>query len=257
MSTKKTKLENRDTLKNYFKNGSRPTASNFSSLIDSMINKADDGISKTRKDGLILAPEGEESDTVMSFSNKVGDLQGPNWSIALQQGANPGLGIMQPISPTESETRLFFNKDGNIGVHTQEPKTNFDVHGVLGVESRVGTYVLSTVPADGNWHDIITGLDGCNAFEIMAQVGKEKTGKYALLHANALSTFGRSRNRIRKTQAHYGWWWNKLSLRWRGSTYNYKLQIKTRSNYGKNQEIKFFATRLWDNDIMLLFNQKQ
>ena len=61
MSTKKTKLDNRETLKNYFKNGARPSEENFGSLIDSMINKADDGISKNLTDGLLLAPEGEDS----------------------------------------------------------------------------------------------------------------------------------------------------------------------------------------------------
>jgi len=90
----------------------------------------------------------------------------------------------------------------------------------------------------------------------MAQVGKEKTGKYALLHAHALSTFGKSRNKIKTTQAHYGWWWNKLALRWTGTTYNYSLQLKTRSNYGADQEVKFYITKLWDNEIMGLFNQQ-
>ena len=46
---------NRDSLKSVFTNGSRPNENNFGSLIDSMVNKVDDGISKNLKDGLILS----------------------------------------------------------------------------------------------------------------------------------------------------------------------------------------------------------
>lgn len=246
---------NRASLKTIFSNGSRPNENNFGSLIDSMVNKVDDGISKNIKDGLILSPESDESDRLISFYEKVQDDL-PQWGIELAQDGQQGLGFIQPITPTETKTRMFFEKSGNIGVGTTQPKTTFEVNGILGANSMVGTYELSTVPADGSWHNIITGLNGCCAFEIMAQVGKEKTGKYALVHAHALSTFGRSRNKIKITQAHYGWWWNKIALRWAGTTYNYSLQIKTRSNYGADQEIKFHVTKLWDNEIMTLFNQQ-
>jgi len=245
---------NRDTLKSIFSNGSRPDANNFASLIDSMINKVDDGISKNLENGLILSPEGKESDRLVSFYEKIQDNL-PRWSIELSQQQGQGLGIIEPISDEESPTRLFFQKGGNVGVNTTSPNTTLEVNGILGTSSRVGTYKMATIPADGHWHDIVTGLDGCNAFEIVAQVGKEKKGKYALLQANALSTFGRSRSKIRTVQAHYGWWWNKLSLRWRGSTFDYSLQLRTRSNYGADEHIKFYVTKLWDNDIMALFNK--
>ncbi|WP_340065861.1 hypothetical protein [Ascidiimonas aurantiaca] len=245
---------NRDTLKSIFSNGSRPDANNFASLIDSMINKVDDGISKNLEDGLILSPEGKESDRLVSFYEKIQDNL-PRWSIELVQQEGQGLGIIEPVSEEETPTRLFFQKGGNVGVNTTKPATTLEVNGILGASSRVGTYKMDTIPADGQWHDIVTNLDGCNAFEIVAQVGKEKKGKYALLQANALSTFGRSRSKIRTVQAHYGWWWNKLSLRWRGSTFNYSLQLRTRSNYGADEHIKFYVTKLWDNDIMSLFNK--
>lgn len=246
----------RESLKAIFSNGNRPNQNNFGSFIDSMVNKVDDGISKNIKDGLILSPEGDESDRLVSFYEKIQDDL-PQWGIQLAQDGQQGLGVIQPISATETKTKLFFEKGGNVGIDTTQPKTTFEVNGILGAKSRVGTYELSTVPADGSWHNIITGLNGCCAFEIMAQVGKEKTGKYSLVHAHALSTFGRSRNKIKTTQAHYGWWWNKIALRWTGTTYNYSLQMKTRSNYGADQEIKFHVTKLWDNEIMTLFNQQQ
>lgn len=246
---------NRASLKSFFSNGKRPDADSFDNLINSMVNKVDDGISKSLKDGLMLSTEGKESDRLISFYEKIQN-EFPEWSLELLDEQADGLGIVEPISDTEAPTRLFLKKGGNVGIHTTTPKTTFEVNGILGSESRVGTYKLSEVPADGSWHNIITNLDGCTAFEIMAQVGKEKTGKYALLHAHALSTFGKSRNKIKCTQAHYGWWWNKIALRWVGSTYDYSLQMRTRSNYGEDQFIKFYITKLWDNDIMSLFNEQ-
>ncbi len=250
----KIKLLNRNSLKTLFSAGARPKESNFSSLIDSMVNKIDDGISKNLDDGLILAPQGKESDRMISFYEGIED-EIPQWSFELNQKNDRGLSIVSPISKSEAVTSMYFQKTGPIGVGTKEPKTDFEVAGTLGTKARVGTYKLDTVPADGNWHDLITDLDGSAAFEIMAQVGKPKSGKHALLHAHALSTFGKSHSRIRKTQAYYGWCWNKMRIRFTGSTYNYKLQIKTRSNYGEGQEIKFHITKLWDTSTLDFFKQ--
>ncbi|MDO5968966.1 hypothetical protein Q4Q35_04025 [Flavivirga aquimarina] len=250
----KIKLLNRQSLKTLFRAGARPKESNFSSLIDSMINKIDDGISKTKEDGLILSPEGKESDKVLSVFESVED-ELPQWSLTLNQEEDKGLSIVAPVTKTEVTDVIHFQKTGAIGIGTKTPKTTLEIDGVLGVDSRIGTYKLASVPADGNWHDVITGLNGCAAFEVIAQVGKEKAGKYALLHAHAISTFGKSRHRIRRTQAYYGWFWNKIAIRFTGSTYNYKLQLKTRSDYGYSQKIHFHIVRLWDNNIMDLFKQ--
>jgi len=256
MSKRKSKLDNRPTLKNYFKNGTRPSEENFGSLIDSMINKVDDGISKNPNDGLLLAPEYEKSERALSFINRIGG-EYPNWSVSLVQGEDPGLGIVQPKSKdnTKDETRLFFHKNGNIGVHNTSPKTDLEVDGILGMQSRVGTYKLATVVADGKWHTILDNQEGSNAYEVVAHVGKKGTGRHALLHATALSVFGQ--NRIRRTQTWFGWWWwDRLAIRWKGSQKGYKLQLKTRSDYGKSIEIKYYITCLWNNDIMSLFDSE-
>jgi len=248
----KIKLLNRQSLKVLFTAGARPKESNFFSLIDSMVNKVDDGISKTEEDGLILSPEGKESNRVMSFYQNVED-DIPQWSIDLNQQDDKSLSIIAPITEKEHNNVIAFQKTGKVGIGTRKPKTTLEVNGTLGTNTRVGTYKIDTVPADGQWHDILFNLDGCVAFEIMAQVGKEKTGRHALLHAHAVSTFGKSHHRIRKTQAHYGWFWNKIAIRFTGSTYNYKLQLKTRSNYGDDIEIKYHITKLWDNQMNELF----
>ncbi|GAA3591311.1 hypothetical protein Q4Q39_15920 [Flavivirga amylovorans] len=248
----KIKLLNRQSLKTLFAAGARPKESNFSSLIDSMVNKIDDGISKNEEDGLILSPEGKESDRVISFYENVED-ELPQWSVELDQEENKGLSIIAPVTKTESTTAISFQKSGFVGIGTKKPRTSLEVEGMLGADTRIGTHKIGTVRADGDWHDVVTDLDGCIAFEVMAQVGKEKAGRYALLHAHALSTFGKSHHKIRKTQAYYGWFWNKIDIRFTGTTYNYKLQLKTRSNYGQGQNIQFHISKLWDNDMSTLF----
>ncbi len=273
--SKKIKLENRDTLKGYFRNGSRPNEENFESLIDSTINKLEDGISKDLDNGLLLAPVGETSDRTISFVNRIGS-EHPDWSISLQKGDSSGLAIVKPTGDDEKdEIKMFFHDNGNIGINTENPKTHLDVHGVMGIQSRVGTYKIGTVPANGKWQNVTEDLYGCHAFEVIAQAGGEEgEGKYALLHATALATHGQLVNRIRRTQAFFGWWyWNKLAIRWKRekitvsdlknednrSKYNYKyrLQLKTRSNYGKDIYIKYHITKLWDNEVMSLIDTIQ
>lgn len=247
-----TKLLNRQSLKAFFGAGTRPTAGHFGSLIDSMVNKLEDGIAKTPEDGLILSSEGKTSDRVLSFYDHMDDAL-PQWSVELDAKKDHGLSLVAPITETKEHTVLHVQKSGNIGVGTKQPRTTMEVNGVLGTDTRIGTHKLATVPADGHWHNVLTNLDGCVALEVVAQVGKPKTGKYALLHAYALSTFGRSHHKIRKTQAHYGWFWNKIAIRFTGSTYNYSLQLKTRSDYGAAQNIHFHITQLWNNDMMKHF----
>jgi hypothetical protein len=84
----------------------------------------------------------------------------------------------------------------------------------------------------------------------MAYAGVKGKGKYALLHATAISTFGKSRSKISKTCAYYGFWWNKITLRWIGETKDFRLQIKTKSNFGEGVKIHFKITKLWDNSFL-------
>lgn len=258
----KDKPLDRKSLNSLFSEGSRPNAENFESLIESMINKVDDRISKDIKDGLILASENDEPDIknperLLSFKRHILDSL-PAWSFDMENESREGLNLVETLSENESESRLFFKKGGNIGINTTTPRTTLEVDGVLGINTKVGTFQLATIPADGAWHDIVTDIKGCNGFEIVAQVGKEKTGRYALMQATALSTFGKSRSKIKSVQAHYNcWWWNKLAMRWNGNTYNYKLQLRTRSNYGPDTTIKYHITNIWSSEVLSLFNENE
>ena len=142
------------------------------------------------------------------------------------------------------------------------------------IEDKVNT--KGTMPADGKWHNVFqNALSDFHAYEIMASAkGKPTEGKYCLLHAIAISTFGNSNPKISKTCAHYGKRWNKISIRWesrknavnqpqeekwwynlplvRGrikgekNPYAYNLQMKTKSNYGSNSKISYHISKLWD-----------
>lgn len=252
-------LLNRETLKNFFRKGKFPSEVHFSDLIDSTVNKIDDGFAKSEQDGLQLAPQGESS-RLISFFEKVSDAL-PRWQLNLKkEEKSEGLSFDKVETgrdgQPETVSRLFLHQNGNVGVHTTEPAFPLEVNGAAAMKGRVGTCYAGQVEGDGKWHDIITGLDGVHAFEIVARIdGPPSQGKYAISHAIAVSAFGKSRNRIRQTRSHFGWFWNRIEMRWKGSIRDNNLQIRTRSHYGIDPElgvcmIRYHVTSLWDEERM-------
>jgi hypothetical protein len=126
-----------------------------------------------------------------------------------------------------------------------------EVEGFVGMQGRIGTYNSGSRPADGKWHTILENLDHCQAFEIMARTGKKGTGRFALMRAVALGVYGPRGSKIKKTQSYYGFFWNKLNLRWTGTTHEYNLEIRSNSNYGEEVNIHYTITRLWDDFLFL------
>lgn len=241
---------NRSSLKALFDNGCRPDGDNFASLIESMVNKVDDGISKDQENGLILSPEGNNSRKLISFYENLQE-DNADWVIKLSDGDNPGLSIAEPAADKPID-RLLFTKDGKSGINTDAPRTTFHVNGVLGTDSRVGTFNLSSIPADGQWYDIIIGIDDFSIFEIIAQAGTDKAHRHALLHSHVICRFNKSK--IRSVQSYKAWFfWNKLALRFKGKDDPRILQLRSRRDYGPNVTIKFHIVKLWDNGINALF----
>lgn len=236
-------VQNRSTLKSFFRKGQMPSEAHFNDLIESMINKVDDGMSKTIDDGLTLSPIGT-SNKLISFYKSIED-KNPAWSVEVDSGTSN-----LNFKDHKGDSVLTLNNQGRIGIQQNQPRYELDVNGVAGMTGRIGTLEQGQIPADGKWHEVVVDLDGCNAFEIMAGVGKQKTGKYALLHAIAISTYGKSRPKIRKTQAFYGVRCNKIQVRWRGTTYNYKLMMRTKCSYGSDHFVRFYLTNLWFDRFM-------
>jgi hypothetical protein len=245
-------LLTRSTLKNLFKRGMVPSEVNFADLIDSSVNKVDDGFSQSSTDGFMLAPQGPNN-RLISFYESIRD---PKAAFSISMNPSPhsqGLSF----NDDENNSMLFLRKGGNVGIGTTLPNFKLEVNGMTGMAGRVGTFAVGEIPADGRWHPIITDLEGVQAFEIMAHAaGRTGRGKYALSHAMALSTYGKGS--IRHVKASYGFFWRKISFRWTGTESNYRLEAKTAGNYGfldaeeKRQAVlRYWVAKLWDDSSML------
>jgi hypothetical protein len=233
---------NRATLRKFFKKGQIPREEHFYDLIDSTLNIIDEGFLKTSENGIEISLIGESNKIFSVYHNS--SAAQPLWTCATDLKINSYV-----ISDRENIPVLSITQEHKIGINTPAPAWELDVKGTIASSGRIGNFKQGTVPANGKWHTIIDNLDGCNAFEIISGVGKHATGKYALMHALAVSTF-HSRNRIRVTQAHYGLFFKKMKLRWVGKQHSYGLQLKTRSNYGADVNIQYNISLLWFDPFM-------
>jgi hypothetical protein len=248
------KSRSREDLKKYFRNGEIPSEDHFCTLIDSMINKQDDGFSKDEDNGMIIASTVNTGRFLTLFKN-IDDLD-PFFVLEKDEKENASL----KLSPVQSNDQkdddghcFFFHATGNVGLGKRsEEQFRLDVKGFVAMEGRAGSYRQGNVPADGQWHTIVANLDNCQALEIVGRTGKKTGGRFAIVHAIALTAYGKSRNRIRRTGAHYGFFWNRIRLRWKStSTHHYELQMRTGSNYGKEVDIYYNITKLWDDEKFL------
>ena len=254
MSFSKNKIYDREHLKNFFKNGSIPNEKHFSFLIDSLINKQDDGFNKDAENGLVLSSSGI-SNKLITFFKSVDDLE-PFFHIEVDDTGSYSFKLKPNVGDDKDEAdkkSFFFDEDGSLGIgKRRETGMRLDVDGFVSMNGRTGSYRAGYIPANGKWHSVVKGLNNCHAFELIARTGKKTSGRFAILHAHALSTFGFSKNKIKYTRAHYGMFWNKLCIRWKSfGTYNYDLQIKTYRNYGDETQVYYRITNLWDDEMML------
>ncbi|MCD8172377.1 MAG: hypothetical protein LUD76_02790 [Alistipes sp.] len=229
---------NRQTLKQCFGKGNKPTQADFENLIDSAVNILDDGISKDARQGLRLIPV-EGNTAVISLYRRPED-ETAAWEISLDSRTGSlavGRGGEGGSSPA-----LTLHPDGNIVIG--RPEATVTVPGTVACAGRRGAFAAGEVPADGRWHDMTGPLGGSWALEIAAGCGLKNTGRHAVLVATATHCFG-SRPRVRKTSSHFGMRGNKIRLRWKKEGYACILQARTVFNYGPNTGITFHITRLW------------
>ncbi|WPD22069.1 MAG: hypothetical protein SD837_17920 [Candidatus Electrothrix scaldis] len=255
--------QNRKTLKNYFGKGQLPTESQFADLIDSGLNLLDDRFDHTAENGFKITTTGD-NEGLFSFYD--GDNpQEPRWSMGLEESRDELVFRNGKTNPEtgKPDTTLSLGQ-GRIGINKENPQTELDVNGVISAAGRQGTYATGRVPADGKWHDLTEELEGCQAFEVMAGVGKVTTGKYALLHAIALNAhhpegwlfnFLNRKRQIRATQSYYRSLRDKLKIRWKsirqqGRNTLYCMQIRTNSDYGEGIQIQYSLTNLWFDPLM-------
>lgn len=268
-----TKLQNRKTLKEFFREGAQPSESDFAALIDSMLNMSDEGFRKTPENGEeIYASMGHHA--LLSFyRDQVPDLA--LWRMRLSPTRDqlqffsggqlqPLLGLAAPdavhVKDDTSDGEVDLNNvRGRVGIGCEDPRDTLEVAGIVASSGRRGRHVTAKrIAANGEWQDVIGGLQGCQGFEIVAGAGgPHGKGHFGLLHAIALSAFNpsfgllawwRRRRGIRQTQAWWGRRCDRLELRWHGGSGrggSYSLQIRTGCNFGANQIIQVQLTRLW------------
>jgi hypothetical protein len=255
----------RETLKNFFADGRMPTSDHFRDLIDSTLNMTDEGFRKSADNGLELStPVG--FDALASFYRDQ-NPQSVVWSMSY--GAHDQLQFNFGSAAATRESTPALTLDGSnqsVGINTTEPKYALDVGGVIGAQGRIGRYPLprdTILPANGQWQFITDELQGCQGFEVVAGVGGRRgRGRYALLHAIALNTYNPDpgwfslflrKRPIRVTCAYYGRRCDRLELRWvgdHGRDCRYRLQIRSKCDYGEGIVIKAQLTRLWFDEDM-------
>jgi hypothetical protein len=236
-------IVDRNKLKEFFQSGSYLTQKNFELLIDSFVHKNDSGFI-CEEYGLKLFCQGQNK-TLISFFENINDFN-QKWSLEKnEKNNNFSLNLLNE----KKESILFISQDKKIGINTPDPKSNLDINGSLSSKSRIGSYCCGKVPADGNWYKIIKDLNNCHVFEIVAKTSKTGKGLHSIVHAIALSSFGDSKNKIKKINASYGGFLNKIDFRWQGSTFDYNLQIRSRINYGEDYFINYHVTSLWDESF--------
>lgn len=183
------------------------------------------------------------------------------WTIEYDQEQDRLL-IKNPRAGEDSQAAMVFDANGQIGISKIKPEHGLDVAGVIAAEGRIGANQgdRKTVPADGEWHDITDPLSGCHALEVMAGVGSQGTGRYALMRAVAINTFNprgwvfnflNLKKRIRYQQSYYLSRGNRIKLRWRSQDEDkYTLQMSSACGYGDGVNIRYYLTRLWVDETM-------
>lgn len=236
----------RDTLRESFKQGKRPTEQDFENLIDSTMNILDDGFSKSPETGMGLAPLLEKG-TILSVFRKTSDSK-PQWEIAIEQ--QEGNLEIRKHQDDKTIPVLTMKTDGSV-LYGEEGK-NSVFGGSVTIPVREGVYSQS-VPADGKWHDITGDLDGCQALEIVAVAGRKNSGKHAVLMAFATTCFGEN-SKIKKIRSYYGQYGYKICIRWIKSENDEnqcRLQLKSKFHYGDEMKIDSHITSLLSKNVLL------
>lgn len=245
---------NRATLKKFFSKGMLPSEDNFHDFVDSTLNMIDEGFNKTPEKGLEISSLGLYEQLISLCRNDQ-----PVWLVGYD-GARDTL-LFKKTNAQGETLALSLAPTGNVGIKQKNPQYDLDVGGVVRATGRIGVPLSghASVPADGQWYNITDELSGCQAFEVVAGVGKPKHGKYALLHTVAMNTFNPKgflfnflsfKNRIRCHHAYYRSFGDKLKLRWHGESRKYHLQLRSNSDYGDGIHIRYYLTQLWFDEDM-------
>ena len=140
---------------------------------------------------------------------------------------------------------IYIDTNCNIGIGKTNPENRLDINGNISFNGRKGTFASGSVIANGEWHKIITNLKDCHMFEIVAKMSKYHNGVHSILYAIAANAFNGKCSDIKKINAYYNSYNDKIELRWTGETFNYDLEMRSKKDQGENVTIKYNITNLW------------
>ncbi|HEY1255439.1 MAG TPA: hypothetical protein VGF01_11710 [Terracidiphilus sp.] len=248
-------IKSRAELRAMFANGSLPDQNAFSQLIDSLVHKDDAEVS----------PVTDASGGKNGANHRI-TAQNRSWYVYIDAKNN--------LVVSESDAvRLRLNANSHIDLGATDSPFALDVDGWVGIPMRIGTYkpdddmrhvfpstalTRMQLPADGRWHRVLTGINSCQAFEIVASAAGSKASKAAAItHAIAVNASGHGKS-IRQTFSYEGWdWRRRIRFQWQADgggwfkkATGYTLRVRTGCNYGKGDDgnpamIQYHITKLW------------
>lgn len=255
--------KNRETLKKSFGDGEMPSVADFGDLIESMLNINDDGIVINKGEGLRLT-QITGNTKVLTFCGDI-EQKSAAWSIGVDtHRASLSLGVGVATGERQGERGIDAGDGGGhavlillapgadglarVGINNSDPRYELDVSGTVSSSGRIGVAGTLVAPADGKWHTISDAYFGCTALEVMAGVGKQNSGKYALMHAFAMKTFG-AKGEFTYHQTHHDAKRHRMQLQWIPAANHdkdaYQLQIRVNCAYGDGVRIRYHVTSLW------------
>ncbi len=255
-----------------FGEGTMPSANDFGMLIESTMNILDDGIEHTPERGLCLTQMNGKQRRLLSFYR---EGMARAWALGLDaacstmafevarpdggqgrgraaidgkdSGDGGGRAVLTLLAPADDELAR-----PRVGINKARPAYELDVAGTVASSGRRGAEGPAAY-ADGEWHTIRDGLEGCVQLEVVAGTGKRESGKYALMHAFAAKIFD-AKGQISYHQAHYGSRRHRIELQWlqEKNSPTYALQIRVNCKYGDQVRLRYHITELWDDPMMAL-----
>jgi hypothetical protein len=255
----------RTELKNIFSKGKIPEERDFHDLIESMVNLSDERLAGNPGGGIILF-NGPESNLLQFYDSP--EAKAPTWYFRRKNPlGHEGLDIGESIwhegeRQLLPRSRFFIRHAGGVGINTAQPHHALDVNGDVAMQNRVGTYATGTMPADGQWRNILpadkrSGPKNYFALEVVAHtLSNSGSSHHAVTHAVCIGAypkgtrglkrlFGINNTKgIRVTAYYYSKRGHRIQLRWAGTSVEPRLEMRSRRRL-KGVEVMFQVTSLF------------
>lgn len=257
---------NRDALKKRFRDGSRPSASDFEQLIDSGVNSVDDGIAFLN-DGIKLSKRSKSTNTGPAYKLEFGDddintlevYHVQNSPSKQDDSSNPVLSIGEDgLSTSKIVVDGLDIRKTIWGTFTQDDVSN---------PPSGPPRITNPIACNGSWHTILYTRKICQAYEIVAQLDGDGKSMLVAVASTSESTntvgekwlgrvknkvaylftklFGISNNKVRATQSYSDWLTGRIAIKWVENDSSYSLQVKSKSG-----KIYYAITQLWGDNFI-------